>query len=159
MMTAKQRLLTALRLEKPDRLPVTTHHVMPSFLTKRLNGISNEEFFELFGLDPIRWVNACRPDETMGEFYDPLHSAGYLEARRVISSSWRIVPEPVPDPRYDTVRYFFVTPEKTLTTVLQSDEHTLWVVERLIKEKTDIDVIAEECGRPAVRRCGNQSTG
>jgi len=141
-MTSKQRLLAAIRRQKPDRLPVTTHHVMPSFLNRRLNGISNDEFFDLFGLDPIRWVNACLPDSTKGEFFDPLHSAGSPETRRVISSSWRIERDEVSDPLYSAVRYSLVTPHKTLRTVLQSDEHTTWVAERLVKEKNDIDTIA-----------------
>ena len=53
-MTPKQRFVAALTHQKPDRLPVTTHHVMPYFLSKYMNGISNDEFFAHFGLDPIR---------------------------------------------------------------------------------------------------------
>jgi hypothetical protein len=34
-MNSKERLLKALNREVPDRLPVTTHHVMPSFLEAR----------------------------------------------------------------------------------------------------------------------------
>ena len=142
-MTPRQRFITTLTRGIPDRLPVTTHHVMPSFLKKFMNGTGNDGFFDRFGLDPIRWVAAYRPDESRGEYYDPLHVPGYLEARRVASDRWRIFPEPVADPQYETVRYRFVTPKKTLTTTLQSNEHTSWVIERLVKEKTDIDIIAE----------------
>jgi len=154
-MTPKQRFVTALTRGIPDRLPVTTHHVMPSFLKKFMGGAGNDEFFERFGLDPIRWVAAYRPDESRGEYYDPLHVPGYLEARRIASDRWRIYPEVVADPQYETVRYRFVTPGKTLTTTLQSNEHTSWVIERLVKEKNDIDVIAEYmtiplCDVPAV---------
>jgi hypothetical protein len=31
-MTSRERLLTALSRGVPDRLPVTTHHLMPTFL-------------------------------------------------------------------------------------------------------------------------------
>jgi len=147
-MTSKQRFLTALKRQTPDRLPVTTHHVMPFFLKKYMNGISNDEFFDYFGLDPIRWMIAYKPDESKGEYYDPNHVPGYLEAHRVISDKWRIEHEPVPDPQYETIRYKLVTPKKTLTTVIQSDEHTSWVVERLVKEKSDIDIIAEFATTP-----------
>jgi hypothetical protein len=54
----------------------------------------------------------------------------------------------VDDPQYETVRYRFVTPKKTLTTILQSNEHTSWVTERLVKEKSDIDIIAEFMSMP-----------
>ena len=147
-MTSKQRFVAALTHQKPDRLPVTTHHVMPFFLTKYMNGISNDEFFAHFGLDPIRWLMTFKPDESKAQYYDPHHVPGYLEARRVTSDSWRIEHELLPDPRYETTRYRFVTPKKTLTTVLQSNEHTSWVIERLVKEKSDVDIIAEYATKP-----------
>jgi uroporphyrinogen decarboxylase len=147
-MTSKQRFLTALKRGVPDRLPVTTHHVMPYFLKKYMNGISNDEFFDHFGLDPIRWFIDFKPDQSRGEYYDPLHVPGYLEAHRIVSDTWRIEHEAVPDPQYETVRYKFITPKKTLTMILQSDEHTTWVVERLVKEKSDIEVIAQYATKP-----------
>ena len=121
---------------------------MPFFLKKYMNGISNDEFFDSIGLDPIHWLMAYKPDEANGEYYDPTHTPGYLEAHRIVSDNWRIEHEPVADPRYETVRYKFVTPKKTLTTVLQSNEHTSWVSERLIKEKSDIEIIAEYAVKP-----------
>lgn len=50
-MTPKQRLLAALDGRKPDRLPVTTHHVMPYFLNKYLGGMDQRRFLEEFGFD------------------------------------------------------------------------------------------------------------
>lgn len=147
-MTAKQRFIAALTRQQTDRLPVTTHHVMPYFLNKYMNGISNDEFFDTFGLDPIHWVQALAPEASKGEYYDPHHVPGYLEARRIVSDQWKIIAEPVQDERYSTVRYSFVTPKKTLTTVLQSNEHTSWVSERLVKEKSDIDIIGEYAVQP-----------
>ncbi len=142
-MTSKQRFLAVLNNEIPDRLPVTTHHVMPYFLKKYMNGISNQEFFDYFGLDPINWIQAYKPDESKGEYYDPDHVPGYLEARRISSDNWRIKSEQVPSDTYETIRYNFITPKKTLNMSLQSNEYTSWVSERLIKNKTDIDIIAE----------------
>ncbi len=140
-MTAKERFRAALSRKRPDRLPITTHHVMPYFLKKYMHGITNDEFFDRFGLDPIHWVTWYKPDPAKGEYYDPNHVPGYLEPRRVVSDSWRITHEPVPDPQYVTERYRFVTPGKTLTMTLQSNDYTTWVAERLVKEKTDIDII------------------
>jgi len=121
---------------------------MPYFLRKHLNGISTDEFFERFGLDAIRWFMAFKPDPAKGEYFDPGHVPGYLEARRVVSDNWRIETEAVPDPEYPTVRYRFVTPKKTLSMLLQSNDHTSWVTERLVKEKSDIEIIAEYATRP-----------
>ena len=61
-MTSKQRLVTALERGTADRLPVTTHHLMPYFLDKYMGGMSNQACFEHFGLDPITWTVPHRPD-------------------------------------------------------------------------------------------------
>lgn len=148
MMTSRERLLAALTGKLPDRLPVTTHHVMPSFLGKYMNGITNDEFFEYFGLDAIRWFNAYAAEGSKGEYLDPDHVPGYLEARRISSDRWRIRSEEMTDPQYKTIRYSFITPRKVLTTTLQSNEHTSWVTERLVKEKSDIEIIAEYATMP-----------
>ncbi|MBI5960627.1 MAG: hypothetical protein HY866_17950, partial [Chloroflexi bacterium] len=50
-MTSRQRMLTALNGGLPDRLPVTTHHVMAYFLDKYMGGMSAYEFFDHFDLD------------------------------------------------------------------------------------------------------------
>lgn len=141
-MTSKQRFLAALSGTLPDRLPVTTHHVMPSFLRKYFGGISNDEFFQQFGLDPIRWIAAHVPNERRGEFFDLNHTPEYLEPQRTVSDKWRIETRELPDEKYKTIRYDFITPRKTLSMVLQSDDHTTWVAERLLKEKSDIEIVA-----------------
>ena len=50
VMNSKERFLTALRGECPDRLPVSTHHVMPSFLDADMEGAyilsPSDHFFE-----------------------------------------------------------------------------------------------------------------
>ena len=149
-MTPKSRFLAALHGKTlPDRLPVTTHHLMPSFLDTMPGGENPDAFFERFGLDPITWPQAFRVDAARGEYFDPKHHPGPCEGRRVLSAAWDIRQELLPDPLYETVRYSFVTPSKTLSMVLQSDAHTTWVAERLVKEKRDIDVIAMHA--PALR--------
>ncbi|MBD3307345.1 hypothetical protein GF339_12985 [candidate division KSB3 bacterium] len=158
IMTSKQRLLTAIEGKIPDRLPVTTHHVMTAFLDKYLPGVSIDEFFDHAGLDPILWTAPHAPDPAKGEYYDPHHlpdeagqqhyqpregEVGFIESRRIASDNWRIESEDLSHPEFKTVRYRIITPKRELTTVLQSNEHTAWVAEHLIKEKKDIEIIAE----------------
>lgn len=129
---------------KADRIPVTMHHIMPSFLHNYMDGISDLEFFDFLGIDPINWVMAYQFSPDKGEYFDPLHtSLGFLEARRVCSDSWRIALEPLDDPNYATQRFTITTPVKKLSMVLQSNEHTTWLAEHLVKEKSDIDVISK----------------
>ena len=100
-MTSKERFLTALSRQKPDRLPVTTHHVMPSFLNEYFQGKSSDEFFDCLGLDPITWEMAFTFNPCTGEYFDPIHTEqGFLEARRICSDNWRFKIDELPDPVY-----------------------------------------------------------
>jgi len=148
-MNSKERLLAAIRGELPDRLPVTTHHLIPSFLQSHLNGSSDQEFFDRFGLDPIQWIIAFAASESAGEYHDPGHTElGFLEARRVSSDQWRFRVDKLENRQFDTSRFTIITPKKEISMVLQSDLHTTWVAEHLIKEKSDIDIIARYMTRP-----------
>jgi uroporphyrinogen decarboxylase len=121
--TSRRRLLTALDRGVPDRLPATTHHLMPSFL-RRAGCATELEFFDRFGLDAIRWTTPLsRPPEAGG-------------------AGWRLEQEAVADPDYRSTRYRFVTARGTLTTLLQDDGRTTWVRERLLKGKRDIEILA-----------------
>jgi len=50
-MTSKERMLCAIEGGKPDRLPVSVHQWQPYHLDKYLDGISDIEAFEKFGMD------------------------------------------------------------------------------------------------------------
>ncbi len=147
-MTSKQRFLAAINGEKPDRLPVTTHHVQKYFLDHYMNGISRDDFFAHFGLDPIKWIIFYKADESRGDYYDPNQQVNFLESRRVFSDNWIIEMENIAQEPYRRDRYYIKTPEKTLTMVLDSNEQTSWVSEYLIKEKSDIDIIAKYVTHP-----------
>jgi uroporphyrinogen decarboxylase len=156
--TSNQRLLCALERGKPDRLPATTHHLMDSFLRTELGGCSSLEFFDRFGLDAIHWVVEHQAGGSDGEYLDPLQGTpGFLEARRVATDHWRVFAEDLPGQEWPTKRFRFVTPRGELAMVLQSNEHTSWVMEHLIKEKKDIDLLGEfmtapRCDVEAVNR-------
>ncbi len=149
-MTSRERMLTALKGGIPDRLPVTTHHVMLSFLNKYMDGISYPEFFDRFGMDAYVWTVPYKADTARGEYFDPnqtfIHPLDHTH--RITSDNWRIEAETIPHPEYHTVRYTFVTPDGSLSMLLQGNQHTDWVVEPLIKDKRDIDLIAKWVTHP-----------
>ena len=138
-MTPRERLLTALSRGVPDRLPATTHHLMPPFL-QAAGGMSERAFFDRYGLDAVQWTSAVRPGA--GCRADERSDSG-LESWSHISDGWRVERASVSNPDFRTVRYAIVTPRKTLSMVLQDDGRTTWVAQRLLKEKTDIEIIAE----------------
>jgi hypothetical protein len=149
-MTSRERLLAALERRIPDRLPATTHHVMPYFLRRYLDGMTVDKFFQFTGLDAVRWVVGHTPNEARGDYFDSRQGEiGFLEARRVSSASWRVMSEPLKGKGdYRTVRYRFVTPKKTLSMVLQSNIQTSWVTEHLVKDRGDIDIIGKHVTKP-----------
>jgi len=138
-MTSRERLLTALSRGVPDRLPVTTHHLMPVFL-RGLGGISEREFFDRYGLDAIHWTTPLRPGP--GFRVDPGADPA-LEPWSHVSDLWRVERSSIHNAGFRTVRYTINTPRQPLSMVLQDDGRTAWVAERLVKNKGDIDVIAE----------------
>jgi uroporphyrinogen decarboxylase len=148
-MTSKERFLNALSHKKTDRLPVTTHHVMPSFLKNYMNGISDQDFFDYFGLDPINWIIAHTFDSSKGEFFDPAQNeSGFLEARRICTDNWQFSSEEIKGHYYSTNRLNIITPDKILSMVLQTNEHTSWLCEHVIKEKSDIEILAKYMPSP-----------
>ena len=148
-MTSRQRLIAALDRRIPDRLPVTTHHVQDYFLRTYMQNAPLEEFWDEFGFDPIRWVACHKADESKGHYPDPTQKKlGFLETRRICSDEWRIEVEEIAGEKYPTKKYNFITPKKTLWMTLQSNEHTSWVCERLIKEKDDIEIVAAYAPAP-----------
>ncbi len=148
-MTSKQRLLTALEKQKPDRLPVTTHHVMPYFLDTYMGGMSSDEFFDYFKMDAISWVIPVLPDESRGEYFEPgQDEPGFLQSKRIVSDRWRMVREAIPHKEFKTVRHTIVTPKGNLSCVIQRNSYTEWVAEYLLKEKRDIDLIEKFMTHP-----------
>lgn len=144
IVNTKERFLKAFVRKKTDRLPVTTHHVMPYYTKKHLNGMNGREFFNHFGIDPIEWVMAYKFDSAKNEYFDPTQTeVGILDAKRICSENWQIKIEPLKDSQYKAERFNIITPEKTLSMVLKSNEYTTFVTEHLIKEKNDIDIIAK----------------
>ena len=51
MLSSQQRFLKCINREVPDRLPVTTHHLMDSFLKNYAGGMDGQQFFDRFGFD------------------------------------------------------------------------------------------------------------
>src|SRR5664279_52128 len=111
-MTSKQRMLVALDGGKPDRLPATTHFLMPQFLNTCMGGMSEDEFFDTCGWDSITYTTPHRPDLAHGEYYDPNQGEpGFLESRRITSDNWRVQCEAITGREHPATRYRFVTPK------------------------------------------------
>lgn len=149
LMNSRQRLLAALRNEEPDRLPVTTHHLMPYFLETSMNGMSVTDFFDSFRLDPIKWLDSVQPVELSGDFFIDDPAQKHPSSSPLISSeNWRISSENRYVQGNKIMRYRIETPVGSLSMTLESNEQTDWVTEPLIKGKSDIDTFARHAPSP-----------
>ena len=159
-MTSKQRMLTALDGGMPDRLPVTTHFLMPQFLEACMGACRRRSFST-----PAAGTRSPTLRRT-----GPIRPAANTTIRtRESRASWRAdglpptsggcMCEPIAGRERPATRYRFVTPKGTLSMVLESDPFTAWVVEPLIKKKRDIDLIGRVRHRPEMRRGGGESRG
>ncbi|MBK9120484.1 MAG: hypothetical protein IPM18_12930 [Phycisphaerales bacterium] len=120
-MTSKERLLCALRRERPDRLPATVHQWQPYHLDKYLHGMSPLDAFRHFGLDASLPALPCSeqpsPDWRI-EVFETTSLAGHRVRQR----------------RYHT-------PEGTLSDTWEFRPATAWLIEHLVKQPEDVDLI------------------
>jgi uroporphyrinogen decarboxylase len=131
-MNSKERMLCALRGEKPDRLPATVHQWQGYHLDTYLGGMTPLEAFQRFGLDA-----AIQYFEDMGQFW--LVGADFS---KFSTPEWRdevTVISADPDNRVN--HHVIGTPEGTLTYKTAGDRKTTWITEYLIKHDEDIELI------------------
>ena len=131
-MTSKERMIAAINKEKPDRLPVTVHQWQPFHLDTYLEGISDLEAFEKFGMDA-----AIQYFQDMGQFW--LVNADYT---KFSTPEWRDEVEIISnDPDNRVQHHMIYTPEGKLTYKTAGDRKTTWITEYLIKRDEDIYLI------------------
>lgn len=147
-MTPKDRMLTALRREKPDRLPVTIHQWQQYHLDTYLGGCDALEAFKAVGMDA-----SIQYFEAMGQFWIP-----DAEKYAINTPDWRdeiTVVDPNPDKKI--VHHRIVTPRGELTYKTGANQTTTWITEYLIKRHQDLDLIEAfmpiaSLNREAIRR-------
>ena len=133
-MTGKERMLTALDREVPDRMPCTIHQWQKYHLDKYLGGMDDLAAFRRFGLDA-----AIAYFEAIGQFWMP-----EAVATGDLSSDWRERTTVIRDDPDDTIIHHAIeTPGGALTYKTGGNRYTTWITEYLIKQPEDVDLIAE----------------
>ena len=131
-MTSKERMLRALHLEKPDRLPATIHQWQQYHLDTYLGGMDALAAFKHCGLDA-----SIQYFEAMGQFWIP-DAQKYL----VSSPEWREAVEIMQDdPNDKLINHTITTPGGQLTYKTGSNRTTTWITEYLIKRPEDVELI------------------
>lgn len=126
-MTSRERMLTAINNQKPDRLPGQVHGWMDYYLKTYLGGIDAFEAYERFGLDMAIYTNASLE-------YDPRDAANWEVDHRPLGET--------PDGEYNWME-IIRTPDGELVSRHASNEITAWVTEPLVKSKEDFELFAK----------------
>lgn len=141
-MSSKQRMLAALRLKKPDRVPTSLHDIVEYYRKRYLNGIGRLEAYRMFGLDAM-------------EYFDPVwlwsHGSG-LPTIEENTEDWTVTRTPIDTKSawvlgldWTVYEETFLTPKGQLRQVTYEHRDVggfdPWVTERMIKKKGDIDIL------------------
>ncbi len=132
-MTSRDRMLTALNREKPDRLPVTIHQWQPFHLKNYMQNMTDIEANAYCGLDA---------------------SITYYETLPAESDTWKAVTTHAAGPNCDILDTVIETPGGTLTCRHGRNDMTTWVIDHLIKRPEDIELLARYQPIPVLNRAG-----
>jgi len=131
-MTSKERMMRALRCEKPDRLPVTVHQWQQYHLDTYMDGMDALSAFKATGMDA-----AIQYFEAMGQFWIP-NAERYVVQTKDWAEDIQVIRS---DPDDRILHHTITTPEGQLTYKTAGNRKTTWITEYLIKKHDDIDLI------------------
>jgi len=126
-MDGRERFLTAIANEKPDRLPVQVHNWMTYYLNTYLDGCDPYEAYARFGMDPVLYVSPT-----------PIYSDKDL-------AQWQVSRQDLGTSTSGERKYAKVvtTPDGDLTQRGASNAFTEWTTEYLIKDEADLELFLE----------------
>ena len=142
-MTSKERMICALRREKPDRLPVTVHQWQQYHLDTHMGGMDAISAFKSIGMDV-----AIQYFESMGQFWVPNAGQNVLQA-----DQWRdeiVVVKADPDNKL--LHHTVTTPEGSLTYKTGGNRATMWILEYMVKKHEDIYLIEKYLPVPKLNK-------
>ncbi|MBQ8884764.1 MAG: hypothetical protein IJY62_00095 [Clostridia bacterium] len=122
-MTGRERFLTALNNQKPDRLPCQVHCWMQYYLDTYLNGMDQFEAYEYFGMDPVIYVSPI-------PIFDEKDLKNWRHTRKILS---------VKDGETSFLD-LYETPEGTLSVKGAYNRFTTWDTEVMIKTEKDFEL-------------------
>lgn len=131
-MTGRERLLTALRNEKPDHMPCQVHSWMAYYLNRYLGGMDQFQAYDFFGMDPVIYA-------------DPI-----IKYNERDFSNWEVKFQEYQDKGngYHTLRRDITTPEGVLTQIDQKNEFTCWSTKHIIENERDFEIWQKYNPRP-----------
>ena len=123
-MKGRERFLTALANEKPDRMPCAVHSWMGYYLNTYLDGMNQYEAYARFGMDPVIYVGPRY-------VYDPSDQSDWQVDHRGAGTG----------PNGESLWVQTITtPSGVLTSRGANNQFTGWTTEYLIKTEQDFKI-------------------
>ena len=123
-MTGRERYLTVLNNQKPDRMPCQVHSWMEYYLKNYLGGMDQYEAYDYFGMDPVIYVG---PD--------------YIYNDKDLSN-WEVKHIQAPEDNRGNTHWVktITTPGGVLTEKGSFNKFTPWETEFIIKNERDFEI-------------------
>jgi uroporphyrinogen decarboxylase len=122
-LSSRERLLTTLANQKPDRLPCQVHCWMPYYLQTYLGGIDQFEAYEHFDIDAV--IYSSPPS-----IFEEKDLANWVTEQRELK------------PHDDGRRWIEIitTPDGQLTVENASNQYTVWTTKYIIESESDFEI-------------------
>jgi len=123
-MNPRERLLTAINNEKPDRLPCQVHSWMSYYLKRHLNGIDQFQAYARFGMDAVIYT-----------------APNYIYSKKSLTK-WQVEHRKLGQDQSGNRQWIEIirTPEGILRQKGSANEFTGWTTEFLIKSESDFEI-------------------
>lgn len=126
-MNSRERLLTAINRQRPDRLPCQVHSWMPYYLEHYLDGMDQWQAYEKFGFDYVIY-------NSVKHIFDERDLACWkIDTQKTTSAT----------SGDRTLDQTITTPKGQLHTVQVQNQYTIFDTEHLIKSKQDFELFNE----------------
>jgi uroporphyrinogen-III decarboxylase len=123
-MTGRERFLSVLNHEKPDRLPCQVHSWIKYYLNTYLNGMDQYQAYEYFDMDPVIYVS---PRYIYADADLALWQSEYVESPRNKDGEYHW-------------REIIHTPKGTLMHEGDGNQYTGWTTKHLIQNEKDFEL-------------------
>jgi uroporphyrinogen-III decarboxylase len=139
-MNSRERILKALKKQKPDAVPATIMDPQRQYSDRYLEGRNQLETILYFDLDPICFFNNLYAGATFLDVLTYVTELGTTSTVRELSPEWREIEELIEDHgSWSLIRQVVETPIGFLERSVKAEQETVWMQDDFIKDTDDIE--------------------
>ena len=139
-MNSRDRILSALTKEVPDKVPATIMDPQPQFSDRYLEGRDQLETILYFDLDPICFFKNLYAEATFLDVLTYGIELGTERTVRELTPAWRETEELIEDHgSWCLIRQVIETPKGSVERCVKAERETVWMQDNFIKSADDIE--------------------